>query len=98
VRSRSDIAAAAAAALLILAGPAAADDAPRPPQEREPLERQLERHVDRLGEAADGLIGEGLRLWRSIPRFGWPEVTPEGDIVIPRRQPEPEEPDAPLRI
>lgn len=96
MRPRSEVAA-AALALALLAGGAHAGEpgGPRPPAERGEDGRGP---AERLGAEVDRLIGEGLRLWRALPRYGWPEVRPDGGIVIPRRQPEPDPPDGPVRV
>ncbi|MDJ0948025.1 MAG: hypothetical protein QNJ94_03810 [Alphaproteobacteria bacterium] len=55
-------------------------------KDNRPLEEWIEdltrQGMDRLERALEGLE-RGLDR---IPRYGPPEVTPEGDIIIPRRE------------
>ncbi len=74
-----------ACALFVATPPAVADDAPPPSGENaKPGPGDLAREgVDSLLEALDRLIG-------MIPQYEMPEVLDNGDIIIRRRNPEPE--------
>ena len=73
-----------AVALLLAATPAAADEPTPPPGEDRPLD---ERTGELLRDAFDELRRSMEDLLERIPQYGVPEVTPEGDIFIPRRNP-----------
>lgn len=80
--------AATVALAALLLSPAARADEPGllliDPETRERVEELALDSLEQLRRA--------FRLFlESIPRYGPPEITPEGDIVIPRRRPD--EPD-----
>ncbi|NNG05180.1 MAG: hypothetical protein HKM95_13940 [Inquilinus sp.] len=76
-RSGAGPALALAATLLLLSSPAYADDEDRRPRS----------HEESVAEALD-LLNRTLRdleiIVEELPRYGLPEITADGDIIIPR--------------
>lgn len=87
----------ALAAIVAMASPAAADDPPSDdpppgPTDESPLSAEAQRaleEIERMVRDLDAILGQ-------IPRFGLPEMTEDGDILIPRL-PTPPSPPVPPR-
>lgn len=104
----------AAALLLALAavapGPAAAqtqDPGPRPEAEGEALGEAARRALENLLQDLRPVLDALRATIEDLPRYGPPEIQPDGDILIPRLdkpEPEPEtapksgDPDRPERL
>jgi hypothetical protein len=76
--------AAALAMVWLMASPTVRAD--QPPSLEEELEQQLREGASKLMEAIEIII-------RSIPIYGPPRIDEDGNIVIPRRRPQPSTPE-----
>jgi hypothetical protein len=74
---------AALAAMLLLAAPAFAEE---PAEPQGDLEQHRQRAEELWREGAQKIISGLEQLLKSIPSYGIPEITEDGDIIIPRRR------------
>lgn len=87
----------ALAAIVVMASPAAADDppfddSPPGPTDESPLSAEAQRALEEI----ERMVRDLDTILSQIPRFGLPEMTEDGDILIPRL-PTPPAPPTPPR-
>jgi hypothetical protein len=75
-----------------LAAPAAAAEPPAPPPDFQSQLRQAEEMARR---GISEVLGSVDLLLRALPRYELPEITDNGDIILRRKPPRPEEPRSP---
>ncbi|HEX9463474.1 MAG TPA: hypothetical protein VGB82_12825 [Alphaproteobacteria bacterium] len=82
------------AAGLLAAGPAVAADRPgqTPMPPNGPPNWPSPETEAKLRGAIDQMVGAFEQLLREVPRYGLPEITEDGDIILRRLQPPPASP------